>query len=33
MWMATAVGDPPLVTFRGAVLRYDGHWRLEFALA
>lgn len=32
MWMATEVGDPPLVTFRGAVLRYDGPWRLEFPL-
>jgi hypothetical protein len=32
-WMEAAVGDPPLVTFRGAVLRYDGPWRLEFPLS
>jgi len=32
VWMATAVGDPPIVTFRGAVLRYDGPWRLEIPL-
>jgi hypothetical protein len=32
MWMATTVGDPPLVTFRGAALRYDGPWRLGFPL-
>jgi hypothetical protein len=32
-WMATAVGDPPIVTFEGAVLRVEGPWRLELALA
>lgn len=31
-WMETAVGEPPIVTFRGAVLRYDGPWRLELPL-
>jgi hypothetical protein len=33
MWMSIAVGDPPIVTFRGAVLRYDGPWRLELPLS
>jgi len=28
IWMATEVGDPPIVTFEGAVLRVDGPWRL-----
>jgi hypothetical protein len=32
LWMSTPVGDPPIVTFRGAVLRYDGPWRLELPL-
>ena len=31
-WMEAAVGDPPLVTFRGAVLRYESPWRLEIPL-
>ena len=29
IWMATKVGDPPIVTFTGAVLRVDGPLRLE----
>lgn len=33
VWMATRVGDPPIVTFHGAVLRVDGPWRLELPLA
>ena len=33
VWMATTVGDPPIVTFRGTVLRYDGPWRLNVPLA
>lgn len=32
IWMATAVGDPPVVTFQGAVLRVDGPWRFELPL-
>jgi hypothetical protein len=32
-WMATAVGDPPIVTFSGSVTHVDGPWRLEFPLA
>lgn len=32
VWMATAVGDPPIVTFTGAVLRVDGPLRLELPL-
>ena len=31
--MTTAVGDPPIVTFTGAVLRVDGPLRLEIPLA
>lgn len=31
-WMETSVGEPPLVTFRGVVLRYDGPWRLHVPL-
>ena len=27
--MSVKVGDPPIVTFRGAVLRVEGPWRLE----
>lgn len=30
--MAATFGDPPIVTFRGAVLRYAGPWRLEIPL-
>jgi len=32
IWMATKVGDPPIVTFTGAVLRVDGPLRLEVPL-
>jgi hypothetical protein len=32
IWMATKVGDPPIVTFKGAVMRVDGPLRLELAL-
>lgn len=32
IWMATAVGDPPVVTFQGVVLRVDGPFRLELPL-
>lgn len=32
VWMATEVGDPPIVRFHGAALRYDGPWRLNVAL-
>ncbi len=32
VWIATAVGDPPIVTFTGAVLRVDGPMRLELPL-
>lgn len=32
IWMATKVGDPPIVTFAGAVLRVDGPLRLELPL-
>jgi hypothetical protein len=28
--MTVKAGDPPIVTFRGAVLRVEGPWRLEF---
>lgn len=31
-WMETVVSDPPLVTFRGAVLRHEGPWRVELPL-
>lgn len=30
--MSTTVGDPPVVTFQGVVLRVDGQWRLEIPL-
>jgi hypothetical protein len=33
IWMATKVGDPPIVTFKGAVMRVDGPLRLELPLA
>lgn len=33
IWMATPVGDPPVVTFQGAVLRVDGPFRLDLPLA
>jgi hypothetical protein len=33
IWMATKVGDPPIVTFKGAVLRVDGPLRLELTLS
>ena len=33
IWMATKVGDPPIVTFTGAVTRVDGPLRLELPLA
>jgi len=33
IWMATKVGDPPIVTFSGAVTRVDGPLRLELPLA
>jgi hypothetical protein len=33
IWMATKVGDPPIVTFTGAVLRVDGPLLLELPLA
>ena len=33
IWMATKVGDPPIVTFTGAVMRVDGPLRLELPLA
>lgn len=33
IWMATKVGDPPIVTFTGAVLRVDGPLRLEIPLS
>lgn len=29
-WMAVKVADPPVVTFRGVVLRVEGPWRLDF---
>jgi hypothetical protein len=32
IWMATKIGDPPIVTFKGAVMRVDGPLRLELAL-
>ena len=32
IWMATTVGDPPIVAFTGAVLRVDGPVRLEIPL-
>lgn len=32
IWMATPVGEPPIVTFQGAVLRVDGPFRLELPL-
>jgi hypothetical protein len=32
IWMATKVGDPPIVTFTGAVMRVDGPLRLEVPL-
>jgi hypothetical protein len=32
IWMATKVGDPPIVTFMGAVMRVDGPLRLELPL-
>ena len=32
IWMATKVGDPPIVTFKGAVMRVDGPLRLELPL-
>ena len=32
IWMATKVGDPPIVTFTGVVLRVDGPLRLDLAL-
>jgi hypothetical protein len=32
IWMATKVGDPPIVTFTGAVMRVDGPLRLELPL-
>jgi hypothetical protein len=32
IWMATKVGDPPIVTFSGAVMRVDGPLRLELPL-
>ena len=32
-WLAGRVGDPPIVTFHGAVLRVDGPWCLELPLA
>jgi hypothetical protein len=31
-WLATRVGDPPIVTFRGVVLRVAGPWNLAFPL-
>ena len=30
--MTVKAGDPPMVTFRGAVLRIDGPWRLELPM-
>lgn len=33
IWMATKIGDPPIVTFTGVVLRVDGPLRLELPLA
>jgi hypothetical protein len=33
IWMATKVGDPPIVTFTGAVLQVDGPFRLELSLS
>jgi hypothetical protein len=33
IWMARKVGDPPIVTFKGAVMRVDGPLRLELTLA
>jgi hypothetical protein len=33
IWMATKIGDPPIVTFTGAVMRVDGPLRLELPLA
>jgi hypothetical protein len=33
IWMATRIGDPPIVTFSGVVLRVDGPLRLELPLA
>ena len=32
IWMATKVGDPPIVTFKGAVMRVEGPLRLELVL-
>lgn len=32
IWMATKVGDPPIVTFKGTVMRVDGPLRLELPL-
>ena len=32
IWMATPVGDPPVVTFEGVVLRVDGPFRLDLPL-
>lgn len=32
IWMATKVGDPPIVTFTGAVMRVEGPLRLELPL-
>jgi hypothetical protein len=32
IWMAAKVGDPPIVTFTGVVLRVDGPMRLEIPL-
>lgn len=33
IWMATKVGDPPIVTFTGAVMRVDGPLRLDLPLS
>lgn len=32
IWMATKIGDPPIVTFKGVVMRVDGPLRLELPL-
>jgi len=32
IWMATKVGDPPIVTFSGVVLRLDGPLQLDLPL-
>jgi hypothetical protein len=32
IWMATKIGDPPIVTFKGVVLRVDGPLRLDLQL-